>query len=64
MFAQNNVAISGTSGTNTVTNSYSTTGGLNLSLDFAVDYLIVGGGGGGGSVGGGGGGGVLAGSIV
>lgn len=63
-FAQNNVAISGTSGTNTVTNSYSTTGGLNLSLDFAVDYLVVGGGGGGGSVGGGGGGGVLAGSMV
>lgn len=54
---QTNVALDGTSGTNTISTSYSTTGGLTLSLGFFADYLIVGGGGAGGQGTGGGGGG-------
>ena len=69
LHAQNNVTINGTSGTNSTSTSYSTDGGLNLSLGFFADYLVVGGGGGGGGAnssargaGGGGAGGFLQGS--
>jgi len=59
--AQSNVVIDGTSGNNSVGTSYSVGSGLNLSLGFFADYLVVGGGGGGGGAlggsGGGGGGG-------
>lgn len=51
LHAQTNVTLDGTSGTNSITNSYSTTGGLNLSLGFFADYLVVAGGGGGGGSG-------------
>ena len=59
--AQTSVTLNGSTGTNTVATSYSTTGGLTLGLGFAVDALVVGGGGGGGARfgGGGGAGGVL-----
>lgn len=40
--------LDGTTGSNAVGHSFSTTGNLNLSQGFFVDYLIVGGGGGGG----------------
>jgi autotransporter-associated beta strand protein len=48
--------LDGTSGNNSNTNYYSTTGNLTLSQGFFVDYLIVAGGGGGGGDNGGGGG--------
>lgn len=54
--AQSTVTIDGTSGTNTSSANYSTTGGLTLGLGFYIDVLVVGGGGGGGSRFGGGGG--------
>jgi hypothetical protein len=67
--AQTNIILDGTSGTNTSSTSYSTTGGLNLSLGFFADYLVVAGGGGGGGAtstlrgaGGGGAGGALRGA--
>ena len=71
--AQTSIVLDGTSGTNSITNSFSTTGGLNLSLGFFADYLVVGGGGSGGTpggtggqntwgTGGGGGGGMLTGN--
>ena len=53
--AQTNVVLDGTSGTNTTSTAYSTTGGLNLSLGFFADYLVVAGGGSGGTPGGAGG---------
>jgi hypothetical protein len=55
LHAQSNVVINGTSGTNTTSTSYSTDGGLNLSLGFFADYLVVAGGGSGGTPGGSGG---------
>jgi hypothetical protein len=55
--AQTLVTLDATTGTNSISTSYSTTGGLTLNMGFFVDYLIVGGGGGGGNGGGGGGGG-------
>lgn len=66
--AQTNIVLDGTSGTNTTSTSYSTDGGLNLSLGFFADYLVVGGGGSGGTAGsvsgtgGGGAGGLLQGN--
>jgi autotransporter-associated beta strand protein len=58
--AQTSVTLDGTSGSNTISTSYTTTGGLTLGMGFFVDYLIVGGGGGGGGhIGGGGGGGAV-----
>jgi autotransporter-associated beta strand protein len=47
--AQSTVVLDGTNGNNTISTSYSTTGGLNLSLGFFADYLLIGGGGGGGA---------------
>lgn len=67
--AQTSVVLDGTSGTNVITNSYSTTGGLNLSQGFFADYLVIGGGGSGGTAGsvsgtgGGGAGGLLQGNM-
>ncbi len=63
--AQTTVALDGTAGNNSISTDYSTNGGLNLSLGFFAEHLVLGGGGGGGSVyhaGGGGGGGLLTGS--
>jgi len=67
--AQTLVTLDGTSGSNSISTSYSTTGGLTFNLGFFVDYLVVGGGGGpGGGIsgqaydGGGGGGAVLGGT--
>jgi hypothetical protein len=63
--AQTTATIDGTAGSNSVSTAYSTNGGLNLSLGFFAEYLILGGGGGGGGLyhaGGGGGGGLLTGS--
>ena len=56
--------IDGTTGNNSVTQSFSTTGNLTLSQGFFVDYLIVGAGGGGANTtsAGGGGGGVQVGT--
>jgi autotransporter-associated beta strand protein len=64
--AQTTVTLNGTSGSNTISDSYSTDGGLNLRLGLAVEYLIVGGGGSGvdGYGGGGGAGGFRTGSIL
>lgn len=60
-FAQTTATLNATSGSNVISTSYSTTGGLTLELGFALDALVVGGGGGGGARfgGGGGAGGVL-----
>ncbi len=61
--AQTSVVLDGTSGSNVLTNNYSTSGGLVLGQGFFADYLVIGGGGGGGGSGddgtafGGGGGG-------
>jgi len=66
--AQTNVTLDATSGSSTIPTSYTTSGGLTISLGFFGDYLIVGGGGasggfsGGSYPGGGGGGQVLSGS--
>ena len=67
--AQTVLTLDGTSGSMTTSSDYSTTGGLDLSLGFFVNYLVVGGGGGnGGGVvnsaypGGGGGGAVETGT--
>ena len=59
------ITLDGTSGSNVDSGAYSTTGGLDVSLGFFSEYLIVGGGGGGGGGGtsaynpGGGAGGLL-----
>ena len=54
------LGLDGTSGVNVIATDHDTSGNLNLTLDFRVEYLVVGGGGGGGagsaiSAGGGGG---------
>lgn len=59
------VVLDGTSGSNSISTTYSTTGNLTLELGFFAEYLAVGGGGGGGGgsnagLGGGGGGGGAA----
>lgn len=66
LIAQTTVTLNGTSGTNSSSTNLSTTGGLNVSLGFFADYLLVGGGGGGGggAYGGGGGGGGGAGVVL
>jgi len=71
--AQTSIVLDGTSGNNTVSTNYNSSGGLQISLGFFADYLLVGGGGSGGTpggaigqnywgTGGGGGGGVLQGN--
>ena len=63
--AQTTATLDGTAGSNSISTAYSTNGGLNLSLGFVAEYLILGGGGGGGGLyhaGGGGAGGLLTGS--
>jgi len=47
-FAQSTVTLDATSGTGTISTTYTTGGGLTLNLGFFADYLVVGGGGGGG----------------
>lgn len=69
LIAQTTVTLNGTSGTNSSSTNLSTTGGLNVSLGFFADYLLVGGGGGAGGggyagSGGGGGGGGGAGMVL
>jgi len=49
-FTANAAVINGTSGSNTDSTGYSTTGNLDLSLGFVAEYLIGGGGGGGGTI--------------
>ena len=72
-FAQSTVTLDATSGTNTISTSYSTTGGLTLNMGFFADYLVLAGGGGGGGSGdsstaygggGGGAGGLLSGTTT
>jgi len=60
------VTLDGTSGSNSISTAYDTTGNLEVNLGFFADYLIVGGGGGGGvrkassrGAGGGGAGGLI-----
>lgn len=61
--AQQSITLDGTSGSESSSGNHSTTGGLNISLNFNAEYLVVGGGGGGAGTGsdgtafGGGGGG-------
>jgi hypothetical protein len=68
--AQSTVTLDATSGTNTITKSYSTTGGLTLDMAFFADYLVLAGGGGGSGDsstaygGGGGAGGLLSGTTT
>ena len=68
--AQTNLTLDGTSGNNSISTSYSTNGGLNLSLGFFADYLVLGGGGSAGTAGdtsgtgGGGAGGLLTGNLM
>ncbi len=59
------VVLDGTSGDNTITGTFDTTGDLTLNLGFFAEYLVVAGGGGGGENrgGGGGAGGMLTGTI-
>jgi len=69
-FAQSTVTLDATSGTGTISTTYTTGGGLTLNLGFFADYLVVGGGGGGGgsandgTAWGGGGGGYVEFSIL
>jgi autotransporter-associated beta strand protein len=55
-FLSGNQIIDGTSGNNQITDVFSTTGNLNLTQSFQLEYLIVAGGGAGGASAGGGGG--------
>jgi len=50
--AQTSIVLDGTSGNNTVSTNYNSSGGLQISLGFFADYLLVGGGGSGGTPGG------------
>ena len=50
--AQQNVTLDGTSGSESTSGNYSTNGGLNISLGFLAEYLVVAGGGSGGTPGG------------
>ena len=50
--AQSNVSLDGTSGSESSSGNYSTNGGLNISLNFNAEYLVVAGGGSGGTPGG------------
>ncbi|MFY7819133.1 MAG: glycine-rich domain-containing protein [Akkermansiaceae bacterium] len=72
---QENVVLNGTSGSDSSNANYSTNGGLNISLNFLAEYLVIGGGGSGGTpggsvgqntwgAGGGGAGGFLTGNMV
>ena len=72
---QQNVVLNGTSGSDSSNANYSTNGGLNISLNFLAEYLVIGGGGSGGTpggsvgqntwgAGGGGAGGFLTGNMV
>jgi autotransporter-associated beta strand protein len=70
--AQQNITLDGTSGSENNSSNHSTNGGLNISLKFVAEYLVVGGGGGGAGTGndstafgggGGGAGGVKSGSV-
>ncbi len=47
-FAQSTVTLDATSGTGTISTTYTTGGGLTLNLGFFADYLVLAGGGGGG----------------
>ena len=65
--AQTTVTLDATSGSNSISTSYTLSGDTTFDLEFVTEYLIVGGGGGGGSAttysaGGGGGGQVVAGT--
>jgi len=48
---QTTVTLDGTSGTNSISTSYTLSGDTTFDLGFFFDYVVVGGGGGGGSVG-------------